>query len=489
MIKDPKDPSSTSHAYDAMLPTWGKINDALGGTERMRSAGEKRLPRHENERSDAYSQRLEGVTFFNATELTLDSWVGRPFSEPLLISDVEAPVAEYLKDVDLQGNNLAVFARNWFREGLAKSFAHVLVDNPMPENAENRTLADDRKENLRPYFCFVRPENLISASAVVIDGKEVLIEARIREEEFVKAGFTEVLIERIRVFSRVLPREGLEEEETGVFFQLWQLFEAEKGSEEDEWRPVTPETKLGIDRIPLVTFYSNRQSLMFGKSPLEDLVDLNIRHWQSSSDQTNVLTVARFPMLALSGGSEDESVIEIGPKRMLFSPDPQAKFYYVEHTGAAIEAGRNDILDIEEQMAHYGAQFTRRRPAIESATARILNSSESTSSLRNAAIRFNDSLQNVVDLMGEWIDVEIKGTVRVLVDFSAEEAQTADLQTLDNARGRADLSREAYLKEIQRHGVIADDFDFKKNEKGIEKEKAAEPAPLPVSVPAQKPEP
>jgi hypothetical protein len=491
--KDPTDPSSTSFAYDAMWPSWDKVNDVLGGTERMRAAGEKWLPRHENEKSSAYSNRVGASTFFNATELTLDAWVGRPFSEPVKITDIENPVLGYLEDVDLQGNDVTVFAREWFRQGMAKSFAHVLVDNPMPTGEGVRTVADDQREGVRPYFCFVRPENLISATAMVDNGKEVLMQIRIMEEEMVQVGFTEEPRRRIRIFDRVLPigDEEIDEASAGVWFTLFEFVPADrKQRTKDRWVRVQGPTRIGIDEIPLVTFYANRQGFMVGKSPLEDLADLNISHWQSESDQTNILTVARFPMLALSGGDEEDTNVEVGPRRMLFTPDPSSKFYYVEHRGQAIEAGRKDIMDKEEKMAHYGAQFARRRPSIESATARILNSSESTTSLRAAAVRFNDALNNAVRLLGKWEDNEVTGKVAVLIDFSVEEAQTADIQELGAARTRKDLSREDYFKEMIRHGVMAEDFDISNNDRNLAKEKDfATPPPAPVvpKVPEKEP--
>jgi len=464
MAKNPNDPSSTSMAYDVMAPTWAKINDVLGGTERMRAAGQNRAPMHEAETFQRYNDRIDGSTFFNASELTLDSWTGRPFSEPMQIEDVPEPLRTYLDDVDLQGNRINVFARNWFREGLAKAFAHVLVDNQTSAIEGPRTLRDDQEEGLRPYFTLVQPEDLIFASAEIRNGTEVLTHVRIKEVTVRRSGFTEEMVENIRVFDR---------KDEGVFVTIFTKVR-EKGKV--KWQK-GPSNKIDIDEIPLVTFYADRQGLMIGKSPLEDISDLNIRHWQSTSDQVNILTVARFPMLALSGGTEEESSIEIGPKKLLFTPDPNGKFYYVEHGGAAIEAGRKDLLDLEESMAHYGAQFTRRRPAIESATARVLNSDESTSQLRDAAIRFNDALANVLILLGKWVDLETVGSMKVWTDFSTTDSQAIDIQELGNARRNKDIARQDYLRELKNRNVLTEDFDIEGNEQRLSKEVAQEPKP------------
>jgi hypothetical protein len=38
-----------------------------------------------------------------------------------------------------------------------------------------------------------------------------------------------------------------------------------------------------------------------GEPPLLDLAYLNVKHWQSQSDQDNILHIARVPILALIG--------------------------------------------------------------------------------------------------------------------------------------------------------------------------------------------
>lgn len=480
------DPSTTSMAYNLMAPVWQKITDVLGGTTSMRAAGQAHLPEHDNELGSAYSDRLAASTLFNATELTLDSWVGRPFSDPINISEeVTEPIADLLEDVDLQGNAVGVFAREWFKEGISKAFAHILVDFPLTPDGE-RTLADDRAENLRPYWLLVKPENLIFASATIVEGREVLTHIRIREQITQRVGFSEVTTQRIRVLDRIFPGENpfqilgmdatlaqeliISGQEDGVFFSIWTLMHKE--DEEDEWVLTQAPTKADIDEIPLVTFYANREGLMQGNSPIECLADLNIRHWQSTSDQINILTVARFPMLALSGGDEDESIVEIGPKRMLFTPEPTGKFYYVEHTGKAIAAGRQDLMDLEEQMGEYGADFLKKRPGNLTATARALDAAEATSPLQDATIRFNDALAQAKMLTSKWLGVEDDGVIEVSVDFGPEEAISGDLNALKEMRRSRDLNREDYLEEMKRRGVLGDSFDMELNEQRLEEEQS-----------------
>ncbi len=136
--KDPTSPATTSFEWDAMIETWTMIETLLGGTETMRAAGPMYLFQHEAETDGNYTERLGTNYLFNMMELTLDGFVGRPFSsEVVLNDDVPEKIAGLTENIDLLGNGLTVFCREWFREGVAKGFAHVLID--MPPLSEEET--------------------------------------------------------------------------------------------------------------------------------------------------------------------------------------------------------------------------------------------------------------------------------------------------------------------------------------------------------------
>ena len=157
MAEDKQDPTTTSLSYRRMKPKWRKMETLLGGTDTMREAGVLYAPRHEYESQKNYDARINATTLLNMVEQTLDALSGKPFSDPVVVSEdtPELICNTIIQDVDLQGNNIDVFSRSWFREGVAKAFAHVLVDSPKPiERADGqpRTLEDDRIDGIRPYM-------------------------------------------------------------------------------------------------------------------------------------------------------------------------------------------------------------------------------------------------------------------------------------------------------------------------------------------------
>lgn len=466
--KDPASPSTTSSAYDMMAPRWRVMDVLMEGTEALRAAGEEFTPKHEAELQVNYDFRLQQTVLLNMVEETLEGLAAKPFSEPIKVGeDVPAAIrgnpddngrGGLLYDIDLQGNSLDVFCQQWFREGMAKAFCHVLVDMPKPvprdDNAP-RTLDDDRKQGMRPYWNLIKPECVLFARAEMIDGVEVLQHIRIIEHYTVQDGFAEVEKCRIRIL------------EPGTV-ELWEPHPTKKRNGEPVWVR-TDGWETGLTYIPLVTFYTDRQGFMLGKPPLLDLAWLNIAHWNSTSDQINILRVARFPMLACSGASkEDSDPVVIGPHNVLYNPDPQGKFYYVEHTGAAIEQGRKDLEDRESQMAMYGQQFLRQKPGDDTATGKAIDTAENNSDLAAWAGLFEDAVAQALDITAEWMKLtEEGGHVTVIKNFNKAEDDAEGFKAVQAARDKRDLSRFTLLTAMMGRGYLPPDFDIEADQERL----------------------
>lgn len=471
-MNDPKSPETTSSSYNHQLAGWAKVQTVLDGTDAMRAAGQTYLPMHAKESAKLYQERLSRCTLLNRTRQTLGSWVGRPFSKPLLFEKVPPAIEALFTDVDRLGNDVQVFCRNWFADGLAKAFSHVLVEfprlGPGARNDGGRTLADDREEGARPHWIHLRPEQVFFADSTVDNGVERLLEVRIMEEVYGRDGFAETCQPQIR---RMFVDGG------GVVqVEIYRLVDP-RHPEKRVW--VKSESyPIDIPHIPLVTFYADRTGFMMGTSPIKDLVDLNIAHWQSTSEQRAILTVTRFPILVASGmGSADKELV-VGPNLMIRLTDPKARVTYVEHSGNSIDAGRQDLEDLDAEMLSYGAEFLQRRPN-PTATGRLLDSAEATSPLQDVAIRFGHAVDQALQMTALWMKLDEGGTTKVNTQFSGAGADSAQLTALKEARQMKDISREAYLGELQRRGVLGEDFDKEKDAELLEDESLRmDPAPL-----------
>ena len=451
-----------SMAHNTMSVRWSKINSLLGGTEAMRAAGELFLPRHQEEDFQNWQNRLERSVLTNVFKRTLRSLSGRPFTEQVRLAEVpdELDRGEFSDDVDKQGNNIDIFAHNAFREGLAKGFTGILVDFPavtqLNDDGSQRTMADEIRDGVSPYFIHIHPENIIAAFSTVVGGIEMLTHVRIREDAIERDGqFGEKVVERIRVL------------EPGI----WQLWEKVKvNARKEEWQIVASgETSLPF--IPLVIFYTEREGLMLADPPLIDIANLNLAHWQSSSDQRHVLTVARFPILA-SSGVVDLGITVIGPNEHLNTPDTQGRFYYVEHSGAAIEAGRQDLEDLKEEMVILAMEPLLRKSGNVTATQRAIDAAEGHSELEKLALQFSEALTLAYRMAAMWLQIDWPedAKVGVFTEFGPSNQESKDIDQLIKMRQQKDISRETFYEELKRRNFLDIEFNFAEEERRLEEE-------------------
>lgn len=457
------DVSTPSASYMYMFPKWELISTVIGGTATMRAAKEKYLPRHQYESSESYNERLSRATLKNYTGRTLENLTSKAFRDPpLLGDDVPEVIKALMEDVDLEGNAFLVFARSWFKTSIERCFGFVLVDYSRTEAlpGQVRTLDDDRKEGVRPFWRLIDAIDMLYLRAEKIGGEYQIVEARIREWETFKKGWGDETKERIRVL-------------TPGAFELYEKQQTKKNAK-PKWIRID-QGPMSLGYVPLVSFYTDKTSICEGKPPLEDLAYLNVEHFQSSADQRSILTVARFPILAVSGASNADpngQPVVIGPKQWLSVADPQGRIYYVEHAGNAIAAGRIDLEDLEDQMASYGSEFLRKRPGSSSATGRALDSAEAISPLMAWGMDFKDALELALQYTADWLKLgkDKGGTVNYQIKPDVSVGESKELDTLDSARDRRDLSRKAYLKELQRRDILSPEFDEAEDQKEIDKE-------------------
>ena len=75
-------------------------------------------------------------------------------------------------------------------------------------------------------------------------------------------------------------------------------------------------------------------------------------------------------------------------------------------------------------------------------------------------MRFEDALNTALSYTAQWLKLgDAGGTVTVNKEFGPEEINSSDLDTLNKARDRRDISRTAYIQELQRRGVIDEEYD------------------------------
>lgn len=524
LTNDPKRPDYRCAFHVDQMPRWCMIEALMGGTESMRAAGETYLPRFSSEHLDNWRQRLERAVLLNYFRKTVVGYTGKPFGKPLIIpmkeeeepeekpvvkpmvktaddaepevdpddvgtpvtlepegeesAEVEDPKVEEpeekeeglpksilktLEDVDDCGTNFDVFAQRGFQVGVAKGIVHAYID--YPEAKEGATAEDEAKQH--PIVTLIQPEQLIGARH---DSDGQLTQIRIYECCYEPDGaFGEKKVERVRVIEQ----------------DTWTVYR--KDEKAKRWS-VDNSGVNSLGEIPLATFRTDEEGFMRSRPPLLDLAYKNIEHWQSSSDQRNCLTVARFPMLVGAGVNPQDPIV-IGPNNYVGLRDPAAKLSFVEHGGAAIGAGRNDMEDLKAEMAVLGLTLLLpQQSGAPTATAKAVDGAESVTELQRLVGLYENFLNEVVYWIARWQMEEADAfelpKVRINQDYAKLLNMEAGIQALLAARAGKDISRAAFIDALKRRNILPQDFDTARDEEKLDEEKASAPA-LPEAVPSR----
>lgn len=463
---DPNDNPATQTA-DALYMSAERalIAALMGGTGVMRAASEKYLPRHPAESVDAYKYRLAISTLYNGMRRTVETLAGKPFAEPIKLGDsMPQQLVEWCEDIDLQGRDLHAFAHAVFCAALCDGLSHILVD--YPQTAPGATLADKRATGARPYFVHVRHDQILGWRSERIAGVETLTQLRLMESITEPAGvWGTKTVDQVRVLQP----------------DAWQTY---RKDDRGEW-VLHEEGAVTLGAIPLATVYTCREGFMRARPPLLDLAYLNVEHWQSSSDQSNILHVARIPILFAAGFGD--GTLKIGAGAAVTNDEPTAKLSYVEHSGAAIAAGRDSIKDLEERMSLMGAQLLVKKPGARTATEKAIDSADADSALSLMARTAEDSIEQALQFMADWESIGPVGDVDLVGEIGGLEDR--ELTGLLRARELGLLSAETVFGELQRRGLICDDIEWTDEAKRIAAEPPAVVPPkfapkLPSEVPA-----
>jgi hypothetical protein len=446
------DPSIALPAVERMREHWAIVDPLMGGTQAMRAAGNKLLPQYPAEADDTYKERLALSTLLPAYAETVASSTSRVFAEPLQLGeDVPEPIKLLSADIDLGGNDLNSWSVEWFREALAKGLCHALIEHQPTRDKDGnklyKTIDEEKKAGVRPYAVIIKPGQVRGWRFAGSN----LVQFRYAEQvEEADGDFGIKCIEQIRVL------------EPGH----WRTYRKPDGG--GEWAQ-HDEGATSLTYIPLVTFYTGRTGPMTAKPPLLELAHLNVKHWQSQSDQDNLLHVARVPLLFVFTDNEEFQLTISSASATRMPKDGNAK--YVEHTGAAITAGRDSLNDLVDDMRMAGAKLLQKdKQAVKTAAQANEEAAQELSPLARLAGQFADCIAQLLQILADYGSLGDGGHVEMRGNFDSDFAPEVSLPNLISMANSGKLSDETLYSEMQRRGVISDELDWEAEKARIEEQ-------------------
>lgn len=238
-----------------------------------------------------------------------------------------------------------------------------------------------------------------------------------------------------------------------------------------------------IDYIPFFTAMPDGLRAGVSKSPMEDMVNVNLSHYRTSADLENGRHFVGLPTPVVTG-TEVSGKLRIGSSTAWILPDKDAKAFYMEFEGQGLQSLETALEEKEKQLSSLSSSIVSRSiSGSESPDAIRLRMSSETASLFSV-VQTTQSLMNKVynvksELEGNPQDIElVYPTQFVSGQLSAEEVKKYSEIYLSGGMPLHD-----YVNILRRGGALSagrSDEDVKA-ELQAEAEKRAEEAKAAVA--------
>jgi hypothetical protein len=242
----------------------------------------------------------------------------------------EASLQNFLKDADLEGNNLNAVIKQAQNYASIYGQCFMILDKP---NIQTNTAAEELEQNIRPYLSIVTSENVLDWNYVrQPNGKYELDYLKIREE---------------------VDRNG------GTYMRLWYLDRIDT-----LYMPEREEPKLVdsvpnmIGKIPAVVLYNAKSHKRgIGQSDLTDIADLQKSIYNEYSEMEQLIRLTNHPSLvktpSVNASAGAGAVIEM-PDEL----EPNLKPYLLQPSGSSLQSimdSINNKVESINRIAHTGA--------------------------------------------------------------------------------------------------------------------------------------
>lgn len=448
--------------------------DLMGGTEAMRAAAERYIMQKEAESKRNYFARINRTVLRNVFSQTIGYYCGQVFSRDVALDNISSPIddkqlqqfKDWAEDVNQRGKNITAWSSDAFASGLISGVTFCLVDYPKiyTEVQDGVTLyrsadgemrvknaAADESEGWKPYFVHIPAEQVLDCRAEWENGRQKITHFRYFEIVYEAENETSFDVVGVKYIHAYWPGR-------------WELWRVLNGKDDANLQKVSEGT-MALDEIPLAVYMPGTPKSEFTARPaLMDLAWLNIWHWQATSEQNDLLAYVRLPVWLVTGAEQkydkngNPMPIPFGPGNVIFLGQGGT----VQSIGvnpSSVEAGRQDLKDIEDAMTAYGLQNLNNSTGYFSQmTAAQVNqrTRESNSQLKNWALSYKDFLENCLRFVAKWWGLEDGPSVQVNDVYANSASIDYVLQLYD----KAIISKETLTDFAVRLGVLPDDFNY-----------------------------
>lgn len=412
------------NGYDDMLYKVSRVRDFADGEIKVKSMGDKYLPRLSGQSEDDYQSYVQRGFLVPAVEPAALAITGAIMRKPPTF-EPQGKLSYLIDDFDGKGNGVEQFVSTMITELNYAGAAGYLVEYD--------------KDTLATAKLYTR-ENIINISnTYIVLCQEYTVQSdKDKFEQETKKEYLELTLE------------------DGFYIQnIWR--ETKKGFEiTDVLMPDIRGDRL--DFIPFVVSSESNKGLFKSEPILLHMANVNLAQYRRSADQSHGLHWLALPTLFLFGDLRDQDgnkkQIAIGAGSANHIEDTDAKAELLEFTGAGMKSIKDDIDDKVATMASIGAKaLANGGGGVKSAETARIDASSETATLSIIANAVDETMSQLNEIIAQWENAPVP-EFQINRDFIDVNIDPQMLSELRNTWQSGGMSLDTFLNQLLKGEIL-----------------------------------
>jgi len=222
--------------------------------------------------------------------------------------------------------------------------------------------------------------------------------------------------------------------------------------DENKSNPVTVNPSIRGQKLKYIPFYpinSFGASIEPKKSPMVDIVDINLSHYMTSADLENGRHFVGLPTPYITGGVTETS-LRVGSETAWIIPNKDAKVGFLEFLGQGLGSLEKALQEKQSQMSQFSAQLmdTSSRGSEAEGTVRLRYSSDAAN-LTDIALSTEICLNLTYNCIADWQGFA-KPSIELNKDFLSTKMSYSELTALTKSFVEGAITQEVFMYNLER---------------------------------------
>ena len=437
-------PSWRHSDYEYWQFSWKMIRDCDLGEQEVKKNGTLYLPKMEGMTKDDYISYIERGTFYNMTSRTINGLQGTLYRREPTVSGLPERLKPGVEAIGKGGEDLFLIMRMAGIETIKMGRYGVLLDMATDGSA--------------PYLVSYLAENIMDWTIIERGGKFVLGEVILREIQMSRDQKTY----HRQYFANY---RKLFLDENGVYRQ--HVFLSNGRTDADITKTpdlvITPTNRgVAFDFIPFVFFAPNSNNCDVEKSPILDIVHINLSHYKSYAHLEHGRFFTGMPIYYCQTDSGAErGAYTLGPS-VVWEVGPNEKPGVIEFNGHGLSFLENALKDKENQVSALGGRLLggSSTGAAESDNALSMKDRNEQALLLGIAYSMDRGFTQLLRWWAWWQDVIESELINIKIetnkDFMLDKASAREFRAIQAMYLDGVIPIEVVFDYLKRACVIPD---------------------------------